>query len=103
MIALANPDPSKPGWGELLHHLANRHPDGIGRSAEALLNSGQGSTEVRTRYLLGMAMLGHLGALRHAQAKVVWTTHATQALASKPPGLVLEILRDHAFAGGAPA
>ena len=102
LTCLANPDPSKPGWSELLHHLAQRNPDGIGRSAEALLSSGQGGTEVRTRYLLGMAMLGHLGAARHARAKAVWTTHATQALVGKPPGLVLEILRDHAFAGAAP-
>jgi hypothetical protein len=57
---------------------------------------------VRTRYLLGMAMLWHFGAARHAQTKVVWTTHATQALARKPLGLVLEILRDHAYAGVAP-
>jgi len=103
LACLVNPESSKPGWTELLQHLANRNPDGIGRSAEALLNSGQGSTEVRSRYLLGMAMLGHLGAARHGQAKVVWTTHATQALAGKPPGLVLEILRDHALAGAAPS
>lgn len=102
LACLANPDPSKPGWSELLHHLANRDPDGIGRSAEALLNSGQGGTEVRTRYLFGMAMLGHLGAGRHAEAHRVWTTYSIPALAGKSPGLVLEILRDHAFAGATP-
>lgn len=102
LACLANSVPSKPGWGELLQHLANRSPDGIGRSAEALLNSGQGGTEVRARYLLGMTMLGHLGARRHAQAHAIWTTYSTPVLAGKPPGLVLEILRDQALAGAAP-
>ena len=102
LACLTNPDPSKPGWSELLHHLAQRNPDGIGRSAEALLNSGQGGTEVRARYLLGMAILGHLGAGHHTEAKAIWTTYSAPALADKPPGLVLEILRDHALAGAAP-
>lgn len=102
LACLDHPDPAQPGWAELLHHLADRNADGIARSATALLGSGQGSTEVRARYLLGMAMLGHLGAGRHGEAQALWTTYSAAALAGKPPGLVLEILRDHAFAGTAP-
>lgn len=99
LACLDDSDPARPGWTALLRAIADRDARGIGDTGEQLLAGGQGATEVRARYLLGMAMLGHLGAGRAAAAEAVWETFSARALAGKPPGLVLEILRDHALAG----
>ena len=84
-------------WHTLLRHVAERNAAGFGATAETLLDQGQGATEVRLRYLLGMAMLGHLGAGNRPLARAVWEKHGPAAVNAKPPGLALEILRDHAL------
>lgn len=83
-------------WLELLEALADRDADRIAQAAGQLLESGQGATEARARYLLGMAMLGELGAGRAERAWALWQEYSVQDTGGKPPGLALEILRDHA-------
>ena len=91
--------PQQP-WLTLLKAVAAHHPAGYGPAAERLLQSGQGATAVRARYLLGMAMLGHLGSGQATQALAVWEKYATTILASEAPGIELELLYAHAL--GAP-
>ncbi len=88
-------------WRTLLTHIADRNAKGIGESAEALLQSGQGVTEIRTRYLLGMAMLGLVGAGEPARARVLWGAYSRRAFGDKPPDLAFEIFLAHAAAAPA--
>lgn len=84
-------------WAQLLRQVADRNAKGFGETAEQLLENGQGTTETRGRYLLGMAMLGHLGDGNQVRAKLLWEKFAAKVLGDKPPGLSLELLRDHAL------
>jgi predicted membrane-bound spermidine synthase len=86
-------------WSVLLRHVAERDWRNFGRLADEMLESGQGSTPVRARYLLGLAMLGRIRAGESARAQVVWDKHAPRALNGEPPRLALELLRAYAFAG----
>lgn len=88
-------------WPALLRHVADRNAAGIGESADALLAQGQGATEVRLRYLIGMAMLGHLGAADPQRARTVWEKFGQMPLKDKPLGLALQILHARAFADAA--
>ena len=47
-------------WPVLLRHVAARDAQGFGKVAEEMLFAGQGNNPVKTRYLLAMAMLGHI-------------------------------------------
>jgi spermidine synthase len=92
--------PEQGRWRDLLRYATERNAGGFGAAAEDLLRQGQGATEVRYRYLLGMAMLGQLGAGNPAHARAVWEQYGRQpGLGSKPLSLELELLRAHAFAG----
>lgn len=95
--------PEQQPWVQLLEQVVARDAKGFGATAQDLLERGQGATEVRKRYLLGMAVLGHLGAGDQAGAKAIWQKHARTALGTRPPGLALELLRDHALHGAAVA
>jgi hypothetical protein len=66
-----------------------------------LLAAGHGLTEVRSRYLLGLALLGHLGSGDAARARAVWNHHERTVLQGRPPGLALAVLQAQAFAGEA--
>lgn len=83
-------------WAALLQGMLDRTPRVIGSAATQLLENGQGATPVRARYLLGMAMLGHLAGGQRQQALDAWQAHAARALGDKPAGFELEVL--HALA-----
>jgi len=84
-------------WPELLRHVANRNPRGFGPLAGSLLENGQGGTEVRARYLLGIAMLGYLGSGEPGRAMELWDKYAARAFAAgAAPDLAFEMLRAHA-------
>ena len=85
-------------WPVLLGHAADRNPKGFGPVADAMLVSGQGGTEIRARYLLGMAMLGQVAAGAPDRARALWDKFSPKALGGTPPGLPFELLRAHAFA-----
>ncbi|WP_088278896.1 spermidine synthase [Ideonella sp. A 288] len=85
-------------WPQLLRQVAARDAAGFGATAEGLLAAGQGGTETRSRYLLGMAMLGHLGSGHAERARAVWDRFSGPLLGGKPPSLALDVLR--ARAGG---
>lgn len=105
LTCLAGLNGNQSGWRTFLRHVADRNAAGFGEAAESLLAQGQGATEVRLRYLVGMAMLGHLGAGNRERARAVWDRHGKASLKDKPVSLALDILRAHAFqpAAGAPA
>lgn len=84
-------------WVQLLHQIADRDPEGFGATAEQILENGQGITETRARYLLGMSMLGHVASGNHSHAKRIWEKFAERVLGKTPPGLHFELLRAHAF------
>ena len=87
-------------WPSLLQNVADRNPKGFGDAAEILLTNGQGATKVRAKYLLGMAMLGHIGAGEPERAQAVWEKFSKQVFGDEPAGMVFEImlarLRKHA-------
>lgn len=85
-------------WATLLKSVLDRNPQELGIAAQQLLENGQGATPARARYLLGMAMLGHLASDRPQQARKVWETHARNAIGDQPPGIELEVLHAHALA-----
>src|SRR5262249_7468631 len=60
-------------WRALLPAIADRNAKAIADAATDLLDNGQGSTEIRTRYLLGMAMLGDVATGDKARALKYWT------------------------------
>ncbi|MEO5374319.1 MAG: fused MFS/spermidine synthase [Alphaproteobacteria bacterium] len=83
------------GWSTLLDHFADRNPGGFGPVAEDLLAEGRGLTETRAKYLLGMAMLGHVGAGDPGRARAVWERFNGVILKGRPPSLELDIIRAH--------
>lgn len=91
-------DGEKP-WLILLRAVAERNPQTIAAASEQLLNSGQGATPVRARYLLGMTMLGHLGIGQPQNALAAWNAHAGQIFGNQAPSIELEILYSNAIAG----
>jgi spermidine synthase len=84
-------------WATLLTSVLDRNPQAIGTAAQQLLENRQGVTQVRARYLLGMAMLGHLASGGPQRALHVWNTHARDAIGVEPPGIELEVLHAHAL------
>ena len=86
-------------WRELLLHVADRNPRAFGQVAEEIQDNGREPDPATASYLLGMAMLGHLGAGNPAGAQAAWDRFSRPALGNKLPDLALEILRAHAFAG----
>jgi spermidine synthase len=91
-------DSEKP-WLSLLNAVVKRSAPDIATTASQLLNGGQGVTTVRARYLLGMAMLGHLGSGHPEKSLTIWNAHARRTLGDQPPGIELEILHANALAG----
>jgi len=90
-------------WQELLRHVANRNPGGFGPVADSLLENGQGATEVRARYLLGLAMLGRIASGEPARARTLWDKFGAQAfVGGAAPDLAFEMLRAHAALPAAP-
>lgn len=89
---------SQAPWAALLEGMLDRNPQTIGTAAQHLLEAGEGATPTRARYLLGMAMLGHLASGKRQQALDVWETYAEQALGDKPAGLELDVLHAQALA-----
>jgi len=85
-------------WSQLLGLVVARDAAAFGPLAERMLAEGQGATETRARYLLGMAMLGHLGSGQAGSARAVWERFAAGSLGGRPPGLALEVLKQHALA-----
>lgn len=83
-------------WKHLVEGVAAGDPQAVAQAAEALLASGEGKTETRGRYLLGMALTGYLGMHDTRQAQRIWQTYATPMLGGKPPSLALELLHAHA-------
>ncbi len=79
-------------WPRLLRLVATRDAAAFGALAETMLADGSAGTEVRGRYLLGMAMLGHLGGGSAARARAVWERLGVATLRGKPAGLALDIL-----------
>jgi hypothetical protein len=59
-------------WRALLAAAADRNANEFGKVADALLESGQGSSEDSARYLLGMALLGRIAATRTRSRRDVW-------------------------------
>lgn len=88
--------PSQASWPLLLRHVANRDVAGFGGLAQQLLDQGQGATDARAQYLLGMALLGHLGAGNLAAAHSVGIKYQS-LLTGKSVNLGLEILLAHAL------
>jgi len=43
-------------------------------------------------------MLGHLGSGQAGSARAVWERFAAGSLGGRPPGLALEVLKQHALA-----
>jgi hypothetical protein len=84
--------PAQATWPLLLDRAAAGDPGGYGTAAERLLQDGQGATEVRRRYLVGMAALGFVGAGDVERARRVWSAHGGASRDGKPAGLALEIL-----------
>lgn len=89
-------------WLPLLKQVAARDARGFGASAEQLLDGGQGNTEARSKYLLTIGMLGHLGGGDPARARLLWNKFAARILGNGSVGLPLELLRDRAFGAEAP-
>lgn len=90
-------------WRDMLRHVADRNGTHVGEAAEELLSRRQGITEVRLKYLLGMAMLGHLQGGDQSRAKEVWAKYSPRLGGNDPLGLLLEILKEHALQGVLPA
>jgi hypothetical protein len=84
-------------WRALLQAIALHDAPAFGDVADAMLANGEGTTVVKTRYLLAMAMLGRIRAGNLARAQELWTRFSPRVLAGESPGLVLELLQAHAF------
>jgi hypothetical protein len=84
-------------WPRLLRLVATRDAAAFGALAETMLADGSAGTEVRGRYLLGMAMLGHLGGGAVVRARAVWERFGVATLRGKPAGLALDILSRQAL------
>ncbi|MFN3077993.1 MAG: hypothetical protein ABT940_14195, partial [Alphaproteobacteria bacterium] len=84
-------------WRTLIGHVADRNVEGHGVVAENLLRAGEGVTSARGKYLLGLSVLGHLGAGDRHRARTVWETLAADVVKDQPLGLELEMIRAHAL------
>jgi hypothetical protein len=85
-------------WLALLDYVAARDAEAFGAVADEMLTSGQGTTVVKTRYLLAMAMLGRIRAGKTERARALWTQFSPMALKDQPADLVLQLLYAHAVA-----
>jgi hypothetical protein len=83
-------------WRDLLFRIADRDARGIANAASELLETGQGSTEIRTRYLLGMAMLGSLASGDAPRALASWSAYGSKAFVNKPHDIAFELMLAHA-------
>lgn len=83
-------------WPQLLTDIATRNASGIGQTADALLAAGQGLTPIRARYLLTMAMLGHIAAQNPSAARATWNRYAPSVLHEADADFILGLLLAHA-------
>src|SRR5262249_15427379 len=95
---IANLSGPEAQWRSLLNAVAQRQADTFGAVADEMLMTMQGTTVVKTRYLLAMAMLGRIHSGKLGRAGALWTQFSPRVLSDHAPGLVLELLHAHAFA-----
>jgi len=91
---LQMPGAAGDAWRELLARVAARDP-ALARSADALLQAGEGRTPVRARFLLGLALAGHLAAGDRAGARAAWARHGEAVAPPAQRNLALQILVAH--------
>lgn len=86
--------PSGDAWRSLLSRMAARDA-AFAQAAEALLQAGEGKTDARARFLLGLAVTGYLGSASLAQAQALWARFGEVIAPPARRTLALQILHAH--------
>ncbi len=88
--------PGSPGeaWRSLLSSMAARET-ALGVAAETLLDSGEGKTEARARFLFALAATGYLSGGDLPRAQAVWARFGDRIAPLSKRNLALQILHAH--------